>query len=158
MKKLALIIFVALTACQSKKNETEMTDTTSVMSADTVATATKPSTDETLCFELKEGKDVTTVKLIMKGDEITGEMNWTPWEKDGAVGTLKGKKVGDEIVADYDYMIEGSNQSEEKIFKIDGDKLLIKEGELIEGKDGKLIMKDPAKAKFKETLVKVSCK
>lgn len=158
MKKLALIIFVALTACQSKKAETEMTDTTSVMSADTVATATKPSTDETLCFELKEGKDITTVKLIMKGDEITGEMNWTPWEKDGAVGTLKGKKVGDEIVADYDYMIEGSNQSEEKIFKIDGDKLLIKEGELIEGKDGKLIMKDPTKATFKETLVKVSCK
>lgn len=158
MKKLALIIFVALIACQSKKNETEMTDTTSVMSADTVATATKPSTDETLCFELKEGKDITTVKLIMKGDEIMGEMNWTPWEKDGAVGTLKGKKVGDEIVADYDYVIEGSNQSEEKIFKIDGDKLLIKEGELIEGKDGKLIMKDATKAIFKETLVKVSCK
>lgn len=157
MKKLALIIFVALTACQSKKAETEMTDTTSVMSADTVATATKPSTDETLCFELKEGKDLTTVKLIMKGDEITGEMNWTPWEKDGAVGTLKGKKVGDEIVADYDYVIEGSNQSEEKIFKIEGDKLLIKDGELIEGKDGKLKMKDPAKATFKETLVKVKC-
>ena len=110
MKKLALIILVALTACQSKKSDTEMTDTTSVMSTDTVATATKPSTDETLCFELKEGKDITTVKLILKGDEITGEMNWTPWEKDGAVGTLKGKKVGDEIVADYDYMIEGSNQ------------------------------------------------
>ncbi len=157
MKKLALIIFVALTACQSKKTETEMTDTTSVMSADTVATATKLSTDETLCFELKEGKDITTVKLIIKGDEITGEMNWTPWEKDGAVGTLKGKKVGNEIVVDYDYMIEGSNQSEEKIFKIDGDKLLIKEGELIEGKDGKLVMKDPVKAVFKETLVKVKC-
>lgn len=157
MKKLVLIIFVALSACQSKKADTEMADTTSVMSADTVATATKPSTDETLCFELKEGKDITTVKLIMKGDEITGEMNWTPWEKDGAVGTLKGKKVGDEIVADYDYVIEGSNQSEEKIFKIDGDKLLIKEGELIEGKDGKLIMKDPTKAVFKETLVKVKC-
>ncbi len=158
MKKLAFILFVALTACQSKKTETEMTDTTSVMSADTVATATKPSTDETLCFELKEGKDLTTVKLIMKGDEIRGEMNWAPWEKDGAVGTLKGKKVGNEIVADYDYVIEGSNQSEEKIFKIEGDKLLIKEGELIEGKDGKLIMKDPAKATFKETLVKVNCK
>lgn len=157
MKKLSLIIFVALTACQSKKAETEMTDTTSFVSADTVAIATKPSTDETLCFELKEGKDITTVKLIMKGDEITGEMNWTPWEKDGAVGTLKGKKVGDEIVADYEYVIEGSNQSEEKIFKIEGDKLLIKEGELTEGKDGKLIMKDPAKAVFKETLVKVSC-
>lgn len=157
MKKLALIIFVALNACQSKKAETEMTDTTSVMSADTVATATKPSTDETLCFELKEGKDLTTVKLIMKGDAVTGEMNWTPWEKDGAVGTLKGKKVGNEIVADYDYMIEGSNQSEEKIFKIEGDKLLIKEGELIEGKEGKLIMKDATKATFKETLVKVSC-
>lgn len=160
MKKNVLILFisVALFSCKSKTSETQTVDSTTAIAVDTVATATKPANaEETLCFEHKEGKDITTVKLVINGDAVTGEMNWTPWEKDGAVGTLKGKKVGDEIFADYDYMIEGVNQSEEKIFKIEGDKLLEKTGELMDGKDGKLVMKDPAKAKYMGGLVKIKC-
>lgn len=154
MKKISLIALLALAACQS--NKTETTDSTTVV-ADTVAAATAQPASEALCFELKDGQDVTAVKLVINGDEVSGEMQWLPWEKDGAIGTLKGKVVDGEIVADYNYEIEGSSQSEEKIFKLDGDKLLIKDGELVEGKDGKLIMKDPAKAQFKETLLKVKC-
>ena len=157
MKIYFLLICVAFITCQSKKAETSKADTNSATLTDTVATATKPSTDETLCFELKEGKDITTVKLIMKGDAVTGEMNWTPYEKDGATGTLKGKKVGNEIVVDYDYVIEGSNQTEEKIFKIEGNGLLEKSGELVEGKNGKLAMKDPKKAAYKAGLMRVNC-
>lgn len=160
MKKIALLLLSTITiiACKSKTDETQTVDSTAAITADTVATATKPvSAEETLCFEHKEGKDNTTVKLVINGDAVTGEMNWTPWEKDGAVGSLKGKKVGDEIFVDYDYVIEGSNQSEEKIFKIEGDKLLEKSGELVDGKDGKLVMKDPAKAKYMAGLVKIKC-
>ncbi len=157
MKIYSLLICVAFIACQSKKTETSNTDTTSATLIATAATATKPSTDETLCFELKEGKDITTVKLIMKSGAVTGEMNWTPYEQDGATGTLKGKKVGNEIVVDYDYVIEGSSQTEEKIFKIEGDKLLEKSGELVEEKDGKLRMKDPKKAEYKAGLMRINC-
>jgi hypothetical protein len=160
MKRIALLLLSTITiiACKSKTDETQTADSTAAIAKDTVATATKPSGEETLCFELKEGKDVTTVKLVMKGDSITGEMEWLPWEKDGAVGTLKGKKVGEEIIVDYEYVIEGSSQMEEKIFKIDGEKLLIKEGELTETKTGKLVLKDASKAKYSETLLKVNCK
>ena len=155
---LFILVGVALFSCKSKTSETQKTDSTVTPAADTVATATKPaSLGETLCFEHKEGKDKTTVKLVINGDAVTGEMNWTPHEKDGAVGTLKGKKVGNEIFVDYDYVIEGSNESEQKIFKIEGDKLLEKSGELIIGKDNKLTMKDPAKAKYMAGLVKVNC-
>jgi hypothetical protein len=160
MKKNVLFIFisVALFSCKSKTSESQTADSTAAIAVDTVATATKPvSAEETLCFEHKEGKDNTTVKLVINGDAVTGEMNWTPYEKDGAVGSLKGKKVRDEIFVDYDYVIEGSNQSEEKIFKIEGDKLLEKSGELIDGKDGKLVMKDPSKATYMDGLVKVKC-
>jgi len=94
--------------------------------------------------------------LVIKGDEVTGKMDWLPWEKDGARGTLKGKKSGNEIKVDYDYMIEGSNQSEEKVFVLEGDKLLEKTGEL-EDKNGKLVMKDPTKATVTQTLNKVVC-
>ena len=156
MRKISFVLLLVLSACQS--NKTETADSKTMSSVDTVATATKPVImEQTLCFEQKLNKDITTVKLIINGDAVTGEMNWTPWEKDGASGTLKGKKIGDEIIADYDYMIEGSNQSEEKIFKLEGDKLLVKVGELMDGKNGKLIMKDPAKARFSETLIKVKC-
>lgn len=156
MKKIALYcsFILALSACSSKNDDTQTTDSTTI-GADTVATATQPAA-EILCFEEKVGKDLTTVKLTIDGDDVTGSMEWLPWEKDQARGTLKGKKNGNEIIADYDYMIEGSNQSEEKIFIIDGDKLLVKSGEL-EDKNGKLVLKDPAKATIGQTLSKVVC-
>lgn len=153
MKKIAFYcsFIFALGACQSKNTDTNSTSA----GADTVATATQPAS-ETLCFEEKVGKDLTTVKLTIEGDSVIGSMEWLPWEKDQARGTLKGKKNGNEIIANYDYMIEGSNQSEEKIFVLEGDKLLVKSGEL-EDKNGKLVMKDPAKATVGQTLTKVAC-
>ncbi|MBA4853016.1 hypothetical protein [Emticicia sp. BO119] len=156
MKKIVFCcsFIFTLSACQTKSSETKTTDSTAV-NADTVATATVPSA-ETLCFEEKVGKDITTVNLTIEGNKVTGSMEWLPWEKDQARGTLSGEKKGNEIVADYDYMIEGSNQLEEKIFIIEGDKLLIKSGEL-EDKNGKLFIKDRAKATIGQTLVRVSC-
>jgi thioredoxin-related protein len=128
MRKIALLLLSTITiiACKSKTDERQTADSTAAIAADTVATATKSaSAEETLCFEHKEGKDNTTVKLVINGDVVTGEMNWT--------------------------------QSEEKVFKIEGDKLLEKSGELVDGKDGKLVMKDPAKAKYMAGLVKIKC-
>jgi len=155
MKKIVLYcsFIFALGACKSKSTET--TTETTTANADTVATATAP-TVETLCFEEKVGKDLTTVTLTIEGNKVTGKMEWLPWEKDQARGTLLGEKKGNEIVADYEYMIEGSNQLEEKVFVLEGDKLLVKSGEL-EDKNGKLVMKNPSKATIGQTLVKVTC-
>ncbi|GGD74079.1 hypothetical protein GCM10011514_42710 [Emticicia aquatilis] len=156
MKKVYFLLFMALAACQSKKTETASSDSTTV-SADTVATTTATVAEETVCYEFRFKKDVTSVKLIMKGDSVRGEMSELLWEKDSATGTLKGKKVGNDLIVDYDYVIEGSNQVEERILRMEGDKLLVMSGELMEDKSGKLKMKDPAKATVSETLVKVKC-
>lgn len=157
MKKIVLQLsfMMILGACQSKNTESTTTSTNNA-NTDTLAAATGPVT-ETLCFEEKVGKDITTVKLIIKGNSVSGNMEWLPWEKDRATGTLKGQKNGNEIIADYDYMIEGVNQSEEKIFILEGDKLSVKSGEL-EEKNGKLVMKNPAKAVIGQVLTKVACK
>lgn len=153
MKKIAFYcsFILTLSACQSKNQTTDNT----AARTDTIATATKPAA-ETLCFEEKVGKDITTVRLTIDGDKVTGNMEWLPWEKDQATGTLLGEKKGNEIVADYEYMIEGSNQLEEKIFVLEGDKLLVKSGEL-DDKNGKLVIKDRTKAIVGQTLVKVAC-
>ena len=94
------------------------------------------------------------------GDVITGNMNWLPYEKDSAKGALKGtKNTAGEFDLTYGYMIEGIQQTETKIMKIENEKLLIKVGELLDLKyDGHLIYKDVSQAKYSEILEKVACK
>lgn len=150
---MALSFSIALFSCESKKPETAAS-TTSPPSPPVVSVELKT---DTLCFEyIFNKKDITTVQLVMKGDIVTGEMHWHPYQKDGAHGTLKGVKKGDVITADYAYMIEGSNQMEEVVFKLEGDKLSKLEGELME-KGEKLVLKDPAKAKYTEVYPKTDC-
>ena len=112
------------------------------------------------CFLKAENKDSTTVRVrFLSNDDIRGEMIWSPWQKDGAVGTLTGKlNANNEMELLYNYTIEGNRQSETKVMKIDGDKLLIKQGELIDPKfDGNLVFKDVSKATYKTVLSKVNC-
>ena len=107
-----------------------------------------------------ENKDSTTVRVrFLSNDDIRGEMIWSPWQKDGAVGTLTGKlNANNEMELLYNYTIEGSRQSETKVMKIEGDKLLIKQGELIDPKfDGNMIFKDVSKATYKTVLSKINC-
>ena len=114
----------------------------------------------TFCFSKKWNKDITDVQLTIAGNAVTGVMNWIPYQKDGARGTLKGtKNAAGELEVIYDYVIEGSQQTETKIMKIEQEKLLIKVGELLDPKyDGHLIYKDISQAKYSETLEKVACK
>ncbi len=127
-------------------------------------TETKPVTEAPLngdyCFINAENKDTTTVRIrILSDDDIRGEMIRNPWQKDRAVGTLTGKLISkNEMDLKYEYMIEGNNQTETMLMKIDGDKLHIKRGELIDPKnDGNLVFKDASKAEYKDVLNKTSC-
>ena len=56
-------------------------------------------------------------------------------------------------------MIEGGKQAETKIMKIEGEKLLIKVGGLLDKKnDRSLVYNDVSQTKFLEILEKVACK
>jgi hypothetical protein len=154
MKKLLLIFTLATallaTACQQKPASTS------------IETASEPATtalaDGSYCYEYRVGQDVTTVNLVVTGNNVTGEMNWLPYEKDSGRGTLQGTRTGNEISAIWTYVIEGSNQTEEVMFKVEGEQLLRKTGELVDANnDGNLKMKDPASAAYTETYAKVTC-
>lgn len=153
MKKFAYLLglgaLMLCYACQSKQADA---------AKQSVDATTQTITDGTHCYEYRIGQDLTTVQLVMKGNQISGAMNWIPFEKDGAYGTLAGTRDGNEIKAVYSYTIEGSNQTEEVMFKIEGDWLLRKVGELEDPNfDGNLKMKDPANAVYNETYAKVTC-
>jgi hypothetical protein len=113
--------------------------------------------EERICFEMHFKKDVSELNLTIKGEDVTGELNVLPYEKDGAVGTLKGKKSGNTINAEWSYMIEGSQQAEEVEFKIEGDKAFQRLGEL-EDKNGKLVLKATNKIEYSDPMTKVACK
>jgi hypothetical protein len=90
-------------------------------------------------------------------DDIVGILDYSFAEKDGAHGTFKGKKEGNIITATWNYMVEGSNQTEEIMVKLEGDKALKASGELVEAADGTLKLKDAANATWAETFTRVQC-
>src|SRR5688500_7611429 len=80
--------------------------------------------DGTYCFNKLFNQDVTTVALTIAGNAVSGRMDRVPYEKDSARGTLQGfKNAAGELDLRYDYMIEGSQQTETKIMKIEDGKL-----------------------------------
>jgi len=114
------------------------------------------------CFISSTGVDVnyqdtTAIKLTVIGNAVTGTYHWIPAGKDSARGTLTGTINNKIITAIYDYVIEGSNQKEEMIFKMEINQLFIKRGALTEV-DGILKLKNPAEAEFSEAIPRVICR
>jgi major membrane immunogen (membrane-anchored lipoprotein) len=158
MRQLSLAIFSLsmLAAC----GKTDAPETNIHAPADTSGAAAHQIKDGTYCFSKLLNQDVTTVDLTIAGNAVSGKMDWLPYEKDSARGTLQGfKNATGELDLTYDYMIEGSQQTETKIMKIEDGKLLVKVGELLDPKnDGNLVYKDVSQAKYSEVLEATSCK
>ena len=160
MKKTIFIlsIFAILAGCEPKKADSSAT--TIIVpppvtpKVDSMAAVVVKA--DTMCFQHTFKKDISVVKLILAGDNASGDYHWHPHEKDGGHGTFKGKKTGNMINADWTYMIEGSTQMQEITFKLEGDKLLMGEGELTE-KGSKLVYKNAANLKFTDVFKKVNC-
>lgn len=157
MKKIffALAVFSTMfIGCQNNATEKKPD---AVVTAPPTPPPPAKSVIDTLCFEFKLKKDVTSCQLFIEGDKVTGYYDWAPFEKDGGHGILQnGVKKGDMITVDWKMMIEGSIQMEELMFKLATDKLSKMDGELTE-KGDKLVIKSPQTAKVGEVMTKVSC-
>lgn len=120
--------------------------------------------EKTLCFLFTEGlknEDSTFVKLIFKGNEVSGDMHWQPHQKDGAVGTLAGVIEENIIYGIYHYVIEGSDQLEDIEMKLENGELYKKSGELIEKTEADgtphLVFKDAQKGQWRGPYKKAGC-
>lgn len=160
---LSLFIFLTLLGCE-KNTVIEDIDAMKKtqnpkLEIEKQSTAQLSIQDGSYCFIKNYNQDVTNVKLVFAGDAISGVMNWVPYQKDSARGTLKGtKNQSDEFDLIYDYMIEGNQQTETKRMKMENGKLLIKIGELLDPNDsGNLVYKNVNQAKFSEVLEPVAC-
>ena len=160
MKNFFTAVFAAtllLSACKNTPTEQKAASAPAAPTTPTAPAApAQPAAMEGTCYAHYLGKDVTAIQIIMDGDKISGYMDWSPNEKDGGHGFIVGTKSGNIITADWTYMIEGSKNTEQIMLKLDGDKLSKAEGELTE-KNDKLVLKNPAKAKYVDVFNKVPC-
>jgi hypothetical protein len=163
LSTISIISLLALSCGNSKTSESSNKDTTS-SKTDSI----EVNKEVKLCFERKDSfkeKDekmemTTSIEILTKGEEVNGtyieERLVNGGNVDGASGDLKGTKKGDTLYLDFSYTIEGYEATEETIWILQGDKLLQKEGELVE-KNGKMVLKDANKATFKKEYLKVNC-
>jgi hypothetical protein len=101
------------------------------------------------------GRDTTSIRLVIDGSSVTGELAVLPAEKDRAQGSISGTRTGNKIVADWQRSGEGSTQVHEVNFSMAGDSLLWREGERTE-KQGKWVLVNPNQG-FQYKLTKVDC-
>jgi hypothetical protein len=107
------------------------------------------SAEETLYFESATKEETTRIVLYLSEGEVSGYQSWEVPEAHGTRGSLEGTLGDDGILRlVHRYTIEGADQAEEVVYKLDESGLLIGEGELVEDRDGLLRLKDPDKVKF----------
>ena len=162
MQKIILCLFSAtllLASCQSKPTTADTATTPKPVEVTPPPPPPAPVASTTSCYELVEfKKDVTAVELTVTENSVSGYYAYEPHEKDGAHGFFVGTRKGDEMTVMYTYMIEGSIQSEEMMFKIADGKLVKARGILDDPKsDGNMVIKDKSKVKWTTTLAPVDC-
>lgn len=106
-----------------------------------------------------KGKDTIKMSITTaNGDNVSGNLEYNFFEKDGNLGTVSGLKKGDTIYVTYDFQSEGMQSTRESAFLIKGNTLVEGFGE-IETKGSNQTFKDKKTLKFdgSVTLNKVDC-
>jgi len=163
MKK-AFFLFAGIAAmlasCTSNNAEKKAKDTTEMIALDTTFRPANPAPENSSnCYLYVNKKDTASIKLQIKGEELTGTLHYNIFEKDQNNGTIAGEMKGDTIIADYTFDSEGLRSVRQVVF-------LKKEGKLYEGygemkeQNGKFTFVNRAKLKFNDhfTFNPVDCK
>lgn len=122
MKKYILICAMGLASCTGSNDQTSNTATEDTITVEVYTI----QQNKPYCFLRTEGsdnQDTTTVHLIVNANKVTGEMHWTPKEKDSRTGILTGTISGDEISAVWSYMQEGMKDTMTVAFKLSAQQL-----------------------------------
>ena len=110
------------------------------------------------CFEnrLPDGS-VVSFHYAETGERVAGILDYAFVQKDSAHGTFRGRIDGGTITALWAHTVEGSDQVQEILVRVEGDRALKANGELAEARDRVLRLKAPAAAAFNERFTRVRC-
>lgn len=115
--------------------------------------SSRPATTDR-CFELREGKDVAYVRLHIEGNAVSGDFLNLPYEKDAAIGTLRGTLQDSLIAAKWFFTQEGIDDTIAVAFQLAGRSLLRQEW-AIDSVTGRYIL-NPS-APFVYTYTQIPC-
>jgi hypothetical protein len=144
------IVMLFFSAC--KKETTKKSEITAIahIPAPRLLSPTK-------CYILNFDKDITAIEMTTLGDDVYGFYAWEPNQKDGGRGSFKGKKTDGIVTAIFEYMVEGSIQSEEIMLKIAGDSLM-KANEPLKNQKGVMVIRDKSKIDWQnEVFISIDC-
>lgn len=120
----------------------------------------KPQSEtQNQCFAYTKNRDTVMLSLKFRGDQVSGDLIYSLFEKDRNSGTVNGKMLGDTLLLDYNFGSEGRQSVRQVAFLKKGDQLKEGYGEVLE-KNGKVEFKQPAGLKFDGIIVlhQVDCK
>jgi hypothetical protein len=120
MKKLSLLLlaYISFIACNNQSTENIATEPTVAVQ------------EINACYTGINKKDSVQIRLNIIGTRVKGEMKYQLFEKDHNQGTLRGKLMGDTIVADYTFLSEGKQSIRQVAFLKKADTLLEGFGEM----------------------------
>lgn len=111
-----------------------------------------------------EAGDKAQLSIDIRGDEVTGELNWLPTEKDKKTGTFKGTvtpvdkiAMARTVNAIWDVAAEGTNQKEELIIKFGEGTANVGFGEMVNSDHGVYIYAHPDKLSYEPNLSQTDC-
>lgn len=148
------ILLVFFASCSSNSTNKEPGDTGNT-SAPISSVDSTSQVNANACFVGATGNDTAHLRLYIAGGQATGEFSESSNGKVKSSGSIQGQLVGDTLLAWYS---EGGHATKQMVFIIKNTVAVKGDGETIE-KDGKQVLKDPAKADFNSGvhLAKVAC-
>jgi hypothetical protein len=116
---LPLALSISLIACNNESTEHTATEPTIAVQ------------EINACYTSSNKKDSILLQLNILGTRVKGEMSYHIFEKDRNQGTLRGKMMGDTIIADYSFLSEGKQSIRQVAFLRKGNALSEGYGEMI---------------------------
>lgn len=111
------------------------------------------------CYEYTQKKDTIQANILVQGNNVSGDLIYSLFEKDKNTGTITGTINGDTLVADYKFVSEGKESVRQVVFLRKNKTLLEGYGES-EEKDGEMVFKSMKDLNFTSSLqlLEVPCK
>ena len=147
-----MLVTVSLALLYSCKEKTDEKSTEETMNGTEVV-----SENGDFCYLKVISRDSIILNFTRKGDSISGNFKWLPYEKDKKRSTFKGTVTRNTANATGVYQAEGMEYEEELIFTIEGNTASVKFGEMMEADNGVWKYKNINKTST-EVLNKIDCK
>jgi len=116
LRNYTIVCILALASCtqeRGSKNTSIEKDSTTESAKEITMTD-----NQRYCFISSENRDTTRLAFTITNNQVIGEMNWIPFEKDSKKGSIKGTINNNVVNALWTYMQEGVQDTVNIAFKV----------------------------------------